>query len=133
AMNQDENTMTERIIAAMRNPYVDIVAHPTGRVLGRRDPYAVDIERIIAVSRETGACLEINASPERLDLKDVHARAAKDAGVWLAVNTDAHRVEGLGQMSFGITVARRGWVEKQHVLNCLPLEQLLRTLKRSHV
>lgn len=131
AMNQDEQTMTDRIIAAMHNPYVDIVAHPTGRVLGRRDPYAVDIERVIAAARDTGTCLEINASPERLDLKDVHARAAKDAGAWLVVNTDAHRAEGLEQMSFGITVARRGWVEKQHVLNCLPLDELLRTLKRS--
>src|SRR5690606_41069228 len=79
---------------------------------------------------ETGTALEINASPERLDLKDVHARMAKDAGVWLAVNTDAHRMEGLEQMHYGVTTARRGWLEKSHVLNCLPLEELLRNLKR---
>lgn len=130
AMNQDRETMTQRIIAAMRNPYVDIIGHPTGRVLGWRDPYEVDVERLIAAAAETGTALEINASPERLDLKDVHARMAKDAGVWLAVNTDAHRMEGLEQMHYGVTTARRGWLEKGHVLNCLPLEELLRNLKR---
>lgn len=131
AMNQDEETMTERIVAAMRHPLVDIVAHPTGRVLGRRDPYAVNVQRLIEAAAATGTCLEINASPERLDLKDVHARSAKDAGVRLAVNTDAHRVEGLDQISYGVTVARRAWLEKKHVLNCLSLDELLRTLKRS--
>lgn len=133
AMNQDEATMTERIVAAMRNPYVDVIGHPTGRVLGRRDPYTVNMERIIEVAAETGTCLEINASPERLDLKDVHARSAKDAGVLLAVNTDAHRIEGLEQMSYGITVARRAWLEAGHVLNCLPLDELRRSLKRSRM
>lgn len=133
AMNQDEATMTERIVAAMRNPYVDVIGHPTGRLLGRRDPYPVNIERIIQVAAETGTCLEINASPERLDLKDVHARSAKDAGVLLTVNTDAHRIEGLQQMSYGITVARRAWLEAGHVLNSLPLDELRRTLKRSKV
>lgn len=133
AMNQDEATMTERIVAAMCNPYVDVIGHPTGRLLGRRDPYPVNIERIIQVAAETGTCLEINASPERLDLKDVHARSAKDAGVLLTVNTDAHRIEGLQQMSYGITVARRAWLEAGHVLNSLPLDELRRTLKRSKV
>lgn len=133
AMNQDEATMTERIVAAMRNPYVDVIGHPTGRLLGRRDPYPVNIERIIQVAAETGTCLEINASPERLDLKDVHARSAKDAGALLTVNTDAHRIEGLEQMSYGITVARRAWLEAGHVLNSLPLDELRRTLKRSKV
>lgn len=131
AMNQDRETMTERIIRAMRHPYVDIVAHPTGRLLGRRDPYDVDLERLIAVAAETGTVLEINASPERLDLKDVHARAAKDAGVLIAVNTDAHGTEGLDQMALGITTARRAWLESRHVLNCLPLTQLRKVLKRS--
>src|SRR5690606_22860388 len=115
----------------MRHPLVDIVAHPTGRVLGRRDPYAVNVQRLIEAAAATGTCLEINASPERLDLKDVHARSARDAGVRLAVNTDAHRVEGLDQISYGVTVARRAWLEKKHVLNCLSLDELLRTLKRS--
>lgn len=133
AMGQDERTMTERIIKAMQNPYVDIIGHPTGRVLGRRDPYAVDMERLIEAAARTGTCLEINASPERLDLKDVHARQAKDAGVLLSVNTDAHRIEGLEQMAYGITVARRAWLEADHVINCLPLTELLRTLKRSRV
>lgn len=130
AMNQDRETMTERIIKAMRHPCVDIVAHPTGRVLGRREAYDVDVERLIVAAAETGTCLEINASPERLDLSDVYARAAKDAGVWLAINTDAHDVESLQQMALGVVTARRGWVEKRHVLNCLPLPELRRTLKR---
>ena len=130
AMGQDERTMTERIIVAMNNPHVDIIGHPTGRVLGRRDPYAVDIDRIIEAAVETGTCLEINASPERLDLRDVYARQAKEAGVMLTVNTDAHRAEGLALMTYGLTVARRAWLEAEHVINCLPLNELLSTLKR---
>ncbi|HEY8416737.1 MAG TPA: DNA polymerase/3'-5' exonuclease PolX [Limnochordales bacterium] len=129
AMQQDEAEMTERIVAAMRNPHVDIIGHPTGRILGRREPYAVDMERIISVAAETGTCLEINASPERLDLKDVYARWARERGVMLVVNTDAHSTEGLEQMAYGITVARRAWLSARDVLNCLPWPELRARLK----
>ncbi|HEY8496861.1 MAG TPA: DNA polymerase/3'-5' exonuclease PolX [Limnochordales bacterium] len=129
AMNLDEAEMTERIVAAMRNPHVDIIGHPTGRILGRREPYAVDIERIIAVAAETGTCLEINASPDRLDLKDVHARSARERGVMIVVNTDAHSTDGLDQMAYGVTVARRAWLGKADVLNCLSWPELKARLK----
>ncbi|MFS8665179.1 MAG: DNA polymerase/3'-5' exonuclease PolX [Limnochordales bacterium] len=129
AMQQDEAEMTERLVAAMRHPHVDIIGHPTGRLLGRREPYAVDMERIIAVAAETGTALEINASPERLDLKDVHARWARERGVMLVVNTDAHSVEGLEQMAYGVTVARRAWLGAGDVLNSLPWPELKAHLK----
>ncbi|HEY8496196.1 MAG TPA: DNA polymerase/3'-5' exonuclease PolX [Limnochordales bacterium] len=129
AMNLDEAEMTERIVAAMRNPHVDIIGHPTGRILGRREPYAVDMERIIAVAAETGTCLEINASPDRLDLKDVHARWARERGVMIVINTDAHSTDGLDQMAYGVTVARRAWLGKADVLNCLSWPELKARLK----
>jgi len=129
AMQLDEAEMTERIVTAMRNPHVDIIGHPTGRILGRREPYAVDLERVITVAAETGTCLEINASPERLDLKDVHARWARERGVMLVVNTDAHSTDGLEQMAYGVTVARRAWLTAADVLNCLPWPELKARLK----
>src|SRR5690606_14535547 len=129
AMQQDQEEMTERIVAAMRNPHVDIIGHPTGRILGRREPYAVDMERLITVAAETGTALEINGSPERLDLKDVHARWARDRGVMLVVNTDAHSTDGLGQMAYGVTVARRAWLTARDILNCLPWPELQQRLK----
>ncbi|OUN01009.1 MAG: hypothetical protein BAA04_07750 [Firmicutes bacterium ZCTH02-B6] len=129
AMGLDEREMTDRIVAAMRNPHVDIIGHPTGRILGRREPYAVDMERIIQVAAETGTCLEINASPDRLDLNDVYARWAHARGVMIVVNTDAHSTEGLDQMGYGVTVARRAWLGKADVLNCLPWPELKARLK----
>lgn len=130
AMNQDEETMTERLCKAMQNRYVNVIGHPTGRLLGRRDPYAVDIERLIRCAADTGTVLEINASPERLDLKDVYARAAIKAGVLLSVNTDAHSRDTLTQMQYGITVARRAWLKATDVINCLPLAKLMPLLQR---
>lgn len=129
AMGLDEREMTDRIVAAMRNPHVDIIGHPTGRILGRREPYAVDMERIIQVAAETGTCLEINASPDRLDLNDVYARWAHARGVMIVVNTDAHSTEGLDRMGYGVTVARRAWLGKADVLNCLPWPELKARLK----
>jgi len=129
AMQQDQEEMTERIVAAMRNPHVDIIGHPTGRILGRREPYAVDMERLITVAAETGTALEINGSPERLDLKDVHARSARERGVMIVVNTDAHSTDGLDQMAYGVTVARRAWLGKADVLNCLSWPELKARLK----
>jgi DNA polymerase (family 10) len=119
-----EAEMTERIIRAMENRHVDLVAHPTGRLLGQREAYSVDVERLVEAARRTGTALEINAAPERLDLRDTQARLAQERGVKLAVNTDAHTRYQLRYMEFGVGTARRGWVEKKNVLNALPLKDL---------
>jgi len=121
---------TERVIRAMDNPYVDIIAHPTGRLIGQREPYDVDMERLIAAAAERNCCLEINAEPDRLDLNDMHAQAAKSAGVKLAISTDAHATHALAYMRFGVDQARRGWLEADDVINTRPLAQLSKLLKR---
>lgn len=124
-------TQTERIIKAIENPHVSIIAHPTGRLIGEREAYAVDLEKIFAAARAHGCALEINAHPDRLDLDDVGAHAAKEAGVMLAISTDSHSVDGLENMRFGIDQARRGWLTKADVLNTRPLGQLKKLLKRA--
>jgi len=124
-----EAEMTARIVKAMENPHVDLVAHPTGRLLGQRESYSVDVERLVEAARRTGTALEINAAPERLDLRDTHARMAQERGVMLAINTDAHTRYQLRYMEFGVGTARRGWVEPRHVLNTLPLDDLLAYLR----
>jgi DNA polymerase (family 10) len=121
---------TERIIRAMDNPYVNVIAHPTGRLIGEREAYEVDMERLIEAARERNCCLEINAEPDRLDLNDVHAHAAKAAGVKLAISTDAHATHALAYMRFGVDQARRGWVEADDVINTRSLPALKRFLKR---
>jgi DNA polymerase (family 10) len=129
-MQQDEKRTTQRIVKAMQNPHVDAIAHPTGRVLGQRDPYALDFDEVVRVARETGTALEINAYADRLDLNDVHAKAARDAGVKLVIDTDAHAPTQLTMMRFGVATARRGWVRKDDVLNTLPLEEFLAWTQR---
>ncbi len=121
---------TERLMRAMDNRNLSFVAHPTGRLIGGREAYAVEIERLVAAAKERGCFFEINAQPERLDLNDSHARLAKEAGVKLAVNTDAHNVHQLDFMRYGIDVARRGWLERNDVLNARPWAELRRLLKR---
>jgi len=121
---------TERIIRAMDNRNLSIVAHPTGRLIGEREPYAVDMDRLVRAAKERGCFFEINAQPERLDLNDIHARLAKEAGVKLAIATDAHGVRQLDFMRFGIGQARRGWIEPGDVLNTRPWSELSRLLKR---
>jgi DNA polymerase (family 10) len=121
--------MTERICRAMRNPHADILFHPTGRVLGRREPYEVDFEEIVRVALETGTALEIDAFPDRLDLNDDHARRAVEAGVKLTIDSDAHSAAHFPFLDYGIAVARRGWVEAKNVLNTQPVERLLASLK----
>lgn len=121
---------TERIIRAMDNKYVSIIAHPTGRLIGEREPYEVDIEALVAAAASRGCCLELNADPDRLDLVDIHAHAAKSAGVKLAISTDAHAVAGFSNMRFGVDQARRGWLEPSDVINALPLPRLRRLLRR---
>jgi len=126
---QESKIITGRIIKAMQNKFVNIIAHPTGRLIGFRESYQVDINEMIKVAAETGTVLEINAHPERLDLNDVYCRMAKDRGVQLAIDTDAHSTEGLANMDFGVAVARRGWLEEKDIINTLPLDKLVKRLK----
>ena len=128
-MNLERAEMTERILAAIENPYTQIVGHPTGRLVLRRDAYAYDMERILDAAHKHGVVLECNASPERLDLKDTHLRMAKDRGVKIVISTDAHTTRGLLAMRYGVQMARRGWIEKKDVINTLSLEKLLAGLK----
>lgn len=121
----DRERMTERMIKALRNPYVDILAHPTGRLLLKRDPYQVDLEKVIQVASQEGVALEINAFPDRLDLDDVWASRARETGAMLCINSDAHMPAHLSVMRYGVAVARRAWLQKKNVLNTLPVEKLL--------
>jgi DNA polymerase (family X) len=122
---------TERVIKAMNNPYVSIIAHPTGRLLGQRDPYEIDMDQVISAAHRTGCYLEINAQPDRLDLNDLHVHAAKQAGVKLAISTDAHSTDSFQYIRFGIDQARRGWLTANDVINTKPLAILRRALNRS--
>lgn len=115
--NLSKSRQTERIIRAMDNRYFNVLAHPTGRMLNEREPYALDMERIMAAAKERGRFLEVNAQPVRLDLTDVHCKLAKDMGVKVVISTDAHRTTDLDLMRFGIGQARRGWLEPVDVLN----------------
>ena len=122
--SMSETEMTERIIKAIENPFVQIIGHLTGRLLGRRPGYAINVDAVISAAAEHHVALEINASPSRLDIEPSTARKARDAGVMLSINTDAHGTEQLGRMEFGINVARRGWLEKDNVLNTYSLKAL---------
>ena len=124
-------TQTDRMIRAMNNPYVSIIGHPTGRLIGEREPYDIDMERVIAAARELGCYLEINAQPDRLDLSDMYIHAAKQAGVKLAISTDAHSADAFDCIRFGIDQARRGWLTADDVINTRPLADLRKILKRS--
>ena len=121
--------MTERIIRAMRNPHVDIISHPTGRILKRRNEYQIDFEKILRVAKETGTILEINSFPERLDLNAENIRRAKEAGVKMVINTDSHHKDQMRFIEYGIAQARRGWAEKNDIINTQSLEKLLRFFK----
>lgn len=125
---QSKEKMTNRIIKASQNKYVHIIAHPTGRLWGAREPYEIDFEALFKVCRDTGTVLEINSFPQRLDLNDVHCRMARDLRVRVVINTDAHMVEQLDLMKFGVAVARRGWLEKGDILNTLSFENLKKAL-----
>jgi DNA polymerase (family 10) len=127
---QPRDRMTGRILSAIENPHVDIIGHPTGRLLGSRDPYEVEIERVIEAAARTGTALEINAYQERLDLNDVNARRAAESGVKLAIGTDAHHVDQLWMMDLGVHTARRGWLTRKDVLNTLDVPSLRRALAR---
>jgi DNA polymerase (family 10) len=120
---------TDRILRAMDNPHFGVLAHPTGRLIGEREPYAVDMERILRAARERGCLLELNAHPDRLDLDDVHCKLAKEIGVKMALGTDAHSTGDLGFMRFGIGQARRGWLEADDVANTRGLGELRKLLR----
>ncbi|SDY61867.1 DNA polymerase/3'-5' exonuclease PolX [Nitrosomonas sp. Nm33] len=122
---------TERILKAMDHPYFTLLAHPSGRLIARREPYDVDMLRIIRKAKERGCYLELNAQPERLDLLDIYCQAAKDEGVLISINSDAHSVLDFNNLSFGVGQARRGWLEKQNVLNTRTLQELQPLLKRT--
>ncbi|TET84412.1 MAG: DNA polymerase/3'-5' exonuclease PolX [Candidatus Nealsonbacteria bacterium] len=126
----EKEKMTERIIKAMKNPYIKIISHPTGRIIKRRDEYQIDFDKILRAAKEFGVILEINSFPERLDLNDQNIRRAKEAGgVKMVINTDAHHRDQLRYIEFGIAQARRGWAEKEDIINTQPLDKLLKYFK----
>lgn len=126
---EDEAAMTARVLKAMENPNLDILGHPTGRLLGKREPFPIDMEAVIEAAVRTGTILEINAAPERMDLNDVYAYRAKQAGACLTVNSDAHSPAGLGLLPWGLYMARRAWLTADNVINTYNLPRLRATLK----
>jgi DNA polymerase (family 10) len=129
-MNLGAAEMTERLLAAIENPYTHIIAHPTGRLVLRRDPFAYDMEKILDAAKEHGVAMECNAYPDRLDLKDVHLRMTKERGVKIVISTDSHTTANLNFMKYGVMTARRGWIEKKDVINTLPFDQFMAALRR---
>lgn len=130
AMGQDSQTMTERIIRAMRNPHVTVIGHLSARLIEERQPVDADFEAVFKAAADTGTALELNASPQRLDLKDAHAAMARELGVPLVISTDAHTTEQLASLKYGVGVARRAWCEPVHILNTLPLAEFETYLSR---
>ena len=129
AMAQDSETMTKRIISAMKNPHVSAIGHLSTRLIGERRPVDADYEAIFRAAADTGTALEINGSLERLDLKDTHIRRARELGAPLVIDTDAHTVESLGNLEFGARLARRASCEPHHIVNCMGAEQFFSWLK----
>lgn len=127
---QDQETITRRAIKAIRHPLVHIFAHPTGRLLGEREAYAINLDKVLDVAAEEGVWLEINSQPERLDLTDYWAMEAKKRGVKIVINTDAHSTQTLDYIKLGVLTARRGWLEQEHVMNTLPVQELTSRLKQ---
>ncbi len=133
AFGMSEQAMTERMIAAIEHPFVDAIGHPTGRLLERREPYALDIQAVTCAAARTGTMLEINANPNRRDLSDLHARAAAQAGAMIVIDSDAHGVERLDVMRWGLATARRAWLTAEHVANTRPWKQFAKLRKRERV
>jgi DNA polymerase (family 10) len=130
-LNLSREKQTARIIRAMDNPHFNILAHPTGRLINKRDPYEVDLERLLSAAKERGCFMELDSQPDRLDLADIYCKLAKDMGVKLAINTDAHSIRDLAFMRYGIDQARRGWLEASDVLNTRSLKELRKLLQRA--
>ena len=131
AFNQDETQMTDRMLRAVANPFVDIIGHPTGRILLRRDPYRLDVGRLIAAAAEAGVALEINCQIDRMDLSDTNAKSARDHGVKIVISTDSHARGGFRMMKWGVQVARRAWLTKEDVLNTKGVNDFKKALRRN--
>jgi len=129
-LQQTERAITGRLISAIENENVDIIAHPTGRIIDQREPYEVDMQAVMLAAARTKTVMEINSHPSRLDLNDINAKAAKEMGVMLCINSDAHDAKQLLNMKYGVNVARRAWLEKKDVLNASSLKDLLSVLRR---
>ena len=127
---QDKEQITKRLVSAIRNPYVSIIAHPTGRLIGERDPYDVDMNEVFKVAKETGTAIEINAYPLRLDLSDIYVKIAREMGVRVVISTDTHVAKQFDYMGYGVSIARRGWLEKKDVLNTLSYNLLIKALRK---
>src|SRR5205823_2818581 len=131
AFSQDRQQMTDRLLRAIENPYVDVLGHPTGRLILKREPYPVDIEAVIEAAAKHGVAIEINSQVDRLDLNDVSARLARDRGVRLAISSDAHSINALQSVRWGVVTARRGWLRPEDVLNTRRYDDLLPLLRRN--
>jgi DNA polymerase (family 10) len=127
--NQDKEQMTERMLKALENPHVRILGHPTGRLLLRRDAYEMDLAAVLKQAAKLGVAIEHNAYPDRLDLCDVHLRQAKEAGAKIVVNTDSHHISHLDNMRYGVLQLKRAWLESGDVLNTLPMDRFLASLR----
>jgi DNA polymerase (family 10) len=130
SFRMSETEQTDRMVRAMEHPLVDAIGHPTGRLIGRRDPYALDLDRVIEGAARTGTFLEINGNPNRRDLNEVYARAAVDAGVTIVIDSDAHGAETLRNLRYGVATARRAWLGAAQVANTRPWDELARLRKR---
>ena len=128
-LRQECDVITNRCLRTVRNPHVDIIGHPTGRLIGSRPPSEIDMERVLQACAETGTVVEINAHPSRSDVNGAYARRAVELGCKLAINSDAHQVDGMDIMEFGIGTARRGWLQAKDVVNTMPLDEMLGQLK----
>jgi DNA polymerase (family 10) len=124
SLRQDRVQITQRVMNALHNPYVDVIGHPSGRILGQREESAVDLDAIIEEAARTGTAMEVNSIPNRLDLDDVHVRRALELGVKIAINSDAHHPGGLRSLPFGLATARRGWATAPDVLNSMTLDEI---------
>jgi DNA polymerase (family X) len=124
------DAQTDRVIKAMTNPHVSVIAHPTGRLIGEREPFEIDMQRVIEAAHSLGCHLEINAQPERLDLNDLHIHAARQGRVKFAISTDAHSTDSFDYIRFGIDQARRGWLSADDVINTRSIADLRKMLRR---
>jgi DNA polymerase (family X) len=131
AFNQERAQITDRILRAIGNPHVDILGHPTGRMLLKRDPYPVDIVAVVTAAVQNGVALEINSQPHRLDLSDIHATLAREADVPIVISSDSHSQAAMGYLRWGVTTARRAWLEPRHVLNTRRFETFVASLRRN--